>query len=363
VANATQAALTTGADVLDMSQVLKRVTSEAKRLRLRLAIPDFYAKNGKDNAHPTEVGHALFALATARFVTNGLQRRGEDAMGGDGRSAERSGSLPEATPRRSSELCFERADRLPVAWRSESSSWQLVDEGKTGVRKLGLLSSRPGESMALGPLPRLAIHGPSACSLVRVELGYLCSSYVPLSGQFRISCTGCVCSRVAHPWQTLLYPFPLIETDAQRTYNRDVRDVNASVTITTSFNALVQVSQPCFVNITNVPTGTGTLRQHGRVRIDSLTVQDSTSVVALAYMFQRGKDPPLRDASRRTPEQLVELASRCMPEVRATCSEGGGNSTGAHAGWAAKAILEMCAALKAKGLLRPRGARCDANGT
>lgn len=342
-----------------MSQVLMRVTSEAKRLRLRLAIPDFYAKHGKDNAHPTEVGHALFALATARFVTNGLARGGHDAWlhanGGD-RSAGRSGSVPEATQRRSSEMCFERADRLPVAWRSESSSWQLVDEGKKGVRKLGLLSSRPGESMALGPLPRLAVQDPSACSLVRVELGYLCSSYVPLSGQFRISCTGCACSRVAHPWQGLLFPFPLIETNAQRTYSRDVRDANASVTITTSFNALVEASQPCFVNITNVPTGSSTLRRHGRVRIDSLTVQDSSAVHALAYTFAKGRDPPSKNALHRSPEQLVELAARCMPELRAACSEGGGNATGTNAGWAVKMTQEMCATLKAKGVLT-RGTR------
>ena len=38
------------------------------------------------------------------------------------------------------EHCFERADRLPIAALSADSSWQITDEGKEGVRKLGLLS-------------------------------------------------------------------------------------------------------------------------------------------------------------------------------------------------------------------------------
>ena len=76
--------------------------------------------------------------------------------------------------------------------------------------------------------------------------------------------------------------------DSIRRGDSGVRSANASVTITTAFNALAYVGQDCFLNITHV-LRPGTGGGHSRVRIDSLTVSAENSMSAFGYMHARGR--------------------------------------------------------------------------
>ena len=122
-----QVAQVEGADVMDFSHILKQ-------LQRGINTKAFY----RDRVHPSTAGHALFAAVVARFVAKGL------ISGGRGRCAPHVAIHPAVAVHPTSDVplehCFERADRLPIAALSADSSWQITDEGKEGVRKLGLLS-------------------------------------------------------------------------------------------------------------------------------------------------------------------------------------------------------------------------------
>ena len=123
-----QLAQVEGADVMDFSHILKQ-------LQRGTNTKAFYW----DRVHPSPAGHALFAAVVARFVAKGLISGGRGCC-----CASHVAINPAVAVHPTSDVplehCFERADRLPIAALSADSSWQITDEGKEGVRKLGLLS-------------------------------------------------------------------------------------------------------------------------------------------------------------------------------------------------------------------------------
>ena len=348
VAAIRQAAAAEGADVLDMDHLSRSAADGGSSIR------DLYAKHGADKVHPSSLGHAFFAAMAARFVVQGLimgARAHCSASGAPGGTKEATARLVHAPPR---EQCFDSANLLPVAGRSHKTAWQLVDEGTKGVSKLGLLSRRTGESVMLGPLPQLSANQPQrACAMLQLELGYLTSAYAR-SGRFRIGCVGCKCSRVAAPYQSVHYPFPLVETDAQLSVDGSVRLANASVTVTTKFHALAQAGEDCYVNITHVPR-VDRLGNRSRVRIDSLMVERG-GLVQMVYMHTRGSRRHGEDGrATLTPAQLVERAASCSPDLQ-VCREATGLATRSSGregeGWVKKYTEKLCGALRAKHLVQ-----------
>ena len=343
VAAIRQAAAAEGADVLDMGRLSRDATGGG------LSIRDLYGNRGADKVHPSSLGHTFFAAMAARFVVQGL------ILGARARC--NTGRAPSATEGLTTRLahapvgeqCFDSANLLPVAGRSHRTAWQLVDEGTKGVSKLGLLSRRAGETVTLGPLPQLsASQLPPACAMLQLELGYLTSAYAR-SGRFRISCVGCSCSRIAAPYQSAQYPFPLVETDAQLSLDGSVRLANASVTVTTKFHALAQAGQDCYLNITNVPR-VDRLNNRSRVRIDSLMVAKG-GVVQMAYMHTRGFRRHGEDGRATfTPAQLVERAASCSPDLQVCRGVTGSINGSSEGGWAKKYTEKLCTALRTKHL-------------
>lgn len=91
----------------------------------------------------------------------------------------------------------------------------------------------------------------TSCALVKVHLGYLLSSYRRCQGAFTISCVGCMCSQLTGPDAASLFPFPRVETDAERA-GSPIAMINASVTATTGF-WMQQRGSPCYLQVEHLP--------------------------------------------------------------------------------------------------------------
>ena len=128
-----------------------------------------------------------------------------------------------------------------------------------------------------------------------------------------------------------------------------VRSANASVTITTAFNALAYVGQDCFLNITHV-LRPGTGGGHSRVRIDSLTVSAENSMGAFGYMHVRGrghggKGGKSGQERSMSPSQLAKQAAICSPIIQSHCRNSTGKVTfnnGGVGGWAYAFSQRLC---------------------
>ena len=130
-----------------------------------------------------------------------------------------------------------------------------------------------------------------------------------------------------------------------------VRSANASVTITTAFNALAHAGQDCFLNITHV-LRPGAGGGHSRVRIDSLTVSAKDSMSAFGYMHVRGrghggKSGKSGQERSMSPSQLAKQAATCSPIIQSHCrnstekvtfNKGGAGG----AGWAYAFSQRLC---------------------
>ena len=175
-----------------------------------------------DEAHPTAPGHELLAAGAAReilarvlprgghnVVTGRIPhascaaRTGKEQVNADGLELKPNAAVAEPGGG-TAERCYLSADALPVgtsdgrgrqgstlAIGESVNGWELVDEGGAkGVRKLGLLSRVPGQTLLLGPLlperPR--------CAAVCVSVGYL-HSWRTEQGALRLECDiGCSCA-------------------------------------------------------------------------------------------------------------------------------------------------------------------------
>lgn len=132
-----------------------------------------------DRTHPNQQGSAMLAEATARLLAARLLAPNH-----------LHGTVPINTPAalahtgagQHTEWCYLRADDMPVVHRL-NGSWTLVDEGgRKGVRKLGYVSTSPGERITLGPLlPDVS------CALVDATLGYLRRAGAPSRADSRWS--------------------------------------------------------------------------------------------------------------------------------------------------------------------------------
>ena len=232
------------------SGMATRGGSEARR-----TVQTLYAQGGRDFVHPSPLGHAVIAAATARHIAMRLRaglcasaasrteprnvgaRRGVDAAArpsvagiGGGRAIDGASAQDDVEGFDESVGSWEQCwtalvlGRFPVAGASgvrggaapfpvagasgvrggaaPVSTWSRVDDGASkGVPKMGLASWRVGETLTLGPLP--GPPGVGAAPLV-AELGYFIS---PRAGQgaFRIDCYGCNCTAV----RTIAPPLPL----------------------------------------------------------------------------------------------------------------------------------------------------------
>ena len=128
-------------------------------------------------------------------------------------------------------------------------------------------------------------------------------------------------------YESKLNPFPLVETDAMLSGDDSVRSANASVTITTAFNALAHAGGDCFLNITHV-SRPGADKRHSRVRIDSLTVSAGMSVGAFGYMHVRGRGRGGKgQESSISPSQLAKQAATCSPIIQYHCRSSTGKVT------------------------------------
>ena len=125
-----------------------------------------------------------------------------------------------------------------------------------------------------------------------------------------------------------------------------VRSANASVTITTAFNALAYAGQNCFLNITHVlRPGAGGGRS--RVRIDSLAVSAGNSMGAFGYMHARGRGHGGKSGQERSisPSHLAKQAATCSPTIKYHCRNSTGKVTfdnGGGAGWAYAFSQRLC---------------------
>ena len=151
------------------------------------------------------------------------------------------------------------------------------------------------------------------------------------------------------PYESKLNPFPLVETDAMLSGDGGVRSANASVTITTAFNALAHAGQDCFLNITHV-LRPGAGRGRSRVRIDSLTVSAGNLMGAFGYMYARGRGHGGKSGKRGqersiSPSLLAKQAATCSPTIQYHCRNSTGKVTfdnGGGAGWAYAFSQRLC---------------------
>ena len=320
-----------GADVLDMEGILR-----GRR--------GLYG----DAIHPNLFGHGILAASAARFVAQGLMRGGSRACGGGGAAARHeqpADAGDKVSPEgQKSEFCFSSADEIPVLPPAATSTWAIVDEGgEKGVRKLGWVSTRIGDELTIGPIPKDdSEDDDTKCAPTRIELGYLMSASRDHQGAIDIACDGCDCASIAAPFANL-YPFPRLHTDARRSNAQEAASVvgmNASVTVATSFDALQhdRWKGACYIKVRhafsphNRPSG----RQQGangtssleplpatpvnsRIRIDSVVMRRiDISPAYVGYSWVRGND------GRGGPRWLMRQAAPCFrasAHVQRTCRE------------------------------------------
>ena len=301
-----QAAAAHGADVIDLPALMAYVQSQ-QAMRSNAGaeqtsassppVPDegrlsvrLWANRGADVIHPSPEGHLFIGAVAARCVWRGVL----GAMCGTRPGGQPARPLPQpqdSEARERDEVCYTRADTLPVASGLEQG-WSLVDEGaRNGVKKLGLLSQQVGSELDLKLWPE------PGCRLLQVGLGYLVSLWRRTLAGFTISCPGCAwCVSVPGRFPKL-NPFP--EVQAWAPYNDDdnyYRPPGMTVTATTTFLVGTGNGADCRVRIKHVPASgrkvAAAYRRHfpngnldfdpatqpkpnaSEVRIDSLTVSN-----------------------------------------------------------------------------------------
>jgi hypothetical protein len=122
----------------------------------------------------------------------------------------------------------------------------LRDEGSDkGVRKLGLVSTREGSRLSLGPLLTSV-----RCGVFLVSLGYL-QSWRPNQGALHVACVGgCSCHKMPGMIST---EFPDVRTSYKRSldgYKRDTHEMaGMSVTTFTRFVLHKSNGTACTLNV------------------------------------------------------------------------------------------------------------------
>ena len=241
-------ALEAGADVLAVHEIMFLLTRRNRS--------NSYFRDG---VHPNERGHAMLGALTARYVARRVANLTAAA------TAVRAPRKIVAEWVKEPETCFGRADKMPLMRdrMPRNGTWALVDEGKAkAVPKLGMLSTRPGETLVLGPIRPPKASGSeqraaSNCALLEIELGYLLSAYPVGDGQpqggLRIACVGCDCAPKPDYYQAQTAPFPCFETNATGAASPHMREENVSVTLTTQFWAVWTEGRECRVEVTHLP--------------------------------------------------------------------------------------------------------------
>jgi hypothetical protein len=271
-----------------------------------------------DLVHPSITGHALLGAVVAERIISQLNLSSAAAgpsFVGEGREV--APTLPGAKPGEladDGEICYTRADALPVERTPGSAPWMLVDEGKAkGVPKLGLVSNRVGETLSLR-VPVVPSSNASCSAGIVITLGYLVSSH-PSMGSLHVSCEACACQGLNGRRSGIgtQFPFPLMATS---TWQLDAEAKNgfklgnASVTATTSFlAAALSRDKACIVQVTHQHSSStgGSSRCRGReeecrdrqrtpsrVRIDSMNARpaqpiDERKVHTFAAQSEEGR--------------------------------------------------------------------------
>jgi hypothetical protein len=252
------AARSEGADVLDFAELLRDLRRQGHG--------GFYAQANRDAVHPNPQTHQLLGAVAARFVARRLRdaecRSGNATAGG-------AGALSNGMRRQGWdwEVCYNSPGQMPV--EKSSVGFSLVDEGgDKGVRKMGLVSHHVGDRLSLGPLV-----GPSwrNCSMLSMSVGYLLSTTRLHQGAFSVECTGCDCAPIHNPYQSELYPFPLVQTDARVASSPQYWHTNVSITASTEWWVLWTAASQCRVHITHRRSAAedAALYNQSRIRIDS----------------------------------------------------------------------------------------------
>ena len=237
-----------------------------------------------DMVHPSASGHTLIGEIAAHRVASQLQPwlTGSLVEGSSADSAGRANAPTAASY--TDQVCYSRADQLPVERTSESAMWKLIDAGKAkGVPKLGLLSTQEGARLSLRVPIELGQDVNCTNPGVAITLGYLVSSQ-PGMGQLELSCTGCVCQGYTGRKSAGHNSFPLLETAA---VNMPFLGLgNASVTSTTTFlAAALGRNRTCMLTVTHArrsrcspldrSCAIGQMDSH--VRVDSMHVRGATA--------------------------------------------------------------------------------------
>ena len=242
-----------------------------------------WANRGLDRIHPSPQGHLLIGAVTARFVWRHVL--GAMCNAGRGGHGSDEGSEPPRLPAGSvarssrSEICYTRANELPIAGVGQCN-FSLVDEGgNKGVAKLGLLSRQVGDTLDMRPWPE------PGCRFLHMRLGYLVSAWRETLAGIHISCPGCTWCAAFPSYFPKLNPFPSVQTWAP--WNHDetyFTPPGMTVTAITQFLLLTGDSDSCVVRITHEKaSGAFVCRRYKRciphsqvqnvseIRIDSLT--------------------------------------------------------------------------------------------
>ena len=274
-------AATEGFDVLSASTMLDAATRVGAHSAL-------YG----DLVHPSLDGHAMIgALVCAWLVANLMASAKRCPLS---EHLHRAAATNIATPLPASlslsppppavaaayERCFARADEMPVV-TPDATGWRLTDEGiSKGVVKLGYVSTRPGDTLQLGPiLPE------AQCGLFDVSLGYLLS-WRREQGALHVSCSGsCACMPMyQYRWQKERdhEPFPELQTwTYARGQSVDTALSNAS---TTAYARFLLGKFPsatdgpaCKIEVTHTRTQPhGSVGAPSRVRVDGLSLKLSS---------------------------------------------------------------------------------------
>lgn len=147
------------------------------------------------------------------------------------------------------------------------------------------------------------------------QIGYLVSATRAGMGAFSLNCLGCECIPRHSPFPHL-HPYPLVQTDANRHSDETFRRLNATVTTTTAFVALVRPLKACFVQVKHVsPSQNGQPKgAPSRIRIDSLFLRP-LDLFDFAYIAAKADASSRRKVHRFFNETAAALESLYGPNT------------------------------------------------